>query len=171
MEYIIGEGSDRDPKALRLSALDGSHIPNVRRPEDPPEVRRSAIEMFKSDHPDAKLRSSSSVYNCVGHVFAGRRTHVSSDHLPMILEKDGYYKVSDLQRLWVGDIVVYENAEGEATHVGQVVEIQSSVQDGGRKVMILSKWGTYGEYLHEISDVPSMLGAPKTYWSERREVQ
>ena len=170
MEYIIGQGSERDPQTLRLSALDGTHIPNVRRPEDPPEIRRSAIEMFKHDHPNAKLRSLSSVYNCVGHIFAARRTHVSSEHLPTILEKDGYSRIDDVQKLWVGDVVVYENAEGETTHVGQVVEIQPNLHDGSRNVVILSKWGTYGEYMHEVSDVPSMLGTPKTFWSERREV-
>ena len=170
MEYIIGQGSERDPQALGLSTLDGTHIPNVRRPEDPPEMRRSAIEIFKNSNPDAKLRSLSSVYNCVGHIFAARRTHVDSDQLPMILKKDGYSRVDDIQRLWVGDIVIYENAAGEPTHVGQVIEIQSGLQGAGRKVVILSKWGTYGEYVHEVSDVPLMLGSPKTYWSERREV-
>lgn len=88
----------------------------------------------------------------------------------MVLEKDGYRRVQDVRKLWVGDIVIYENVEGEVTHVGQVVEIQPNVLDGSRKVVVLSKWGTYGEYLHEVSDVPVMLGTPRTYWSERREV-
>lgn len=170
MEYIIGEGSERDPRSLPLSTKEGSYIPNVRRLEDPPEMRHGAIQMFTTQHGNARLRSSSSTYNCVGHVFAARRTWVESDHLPMILEKDGYSRVDDPQKLWVGDVVVYENAAGEITHVGQVVEIQKSVHDGSHSVVILSKWGVYGEYLHELSDVPLLLGTPKTFWTERREV-
>ena len=170
MEYIIGEGSERDPRSLRLSTRDGFHIPNVSRQEDPPEIRRGAIEMFKTEHGNAKLRSSSSTYNCVGHVFAARRTWIESDHLPTILEKDGYSRFHDPHKLWVGDIAVYENSVGEITHVGQVVEIQKNVEDGSHKVIILSKWGVYGEYLHELLDVPLRLGSPKTFWTERREV-
>jgi hypothetical protein len=171
MAYIIiGEGSERDPRSIPLSTQDGSHIPNYRRAEDPPEVRRGAVTMFKTDHGNAKLRSSSSTYNCVGHVFAARRTWVESDHLPAILERDGYSRLDESQKLWVGDIVVYENEHGEITHVGQVVEIEKKLEDGGRKVTILSKWGVYGEYLHDLLDVPLRLGSPKAFWTERREV-
>ncbi len=170
MDYKIGEGSDRDPRSIPVSTRDGSHVPNFRRAEDPPEVRRGAAEMFKEEHGNARLRSSSSTYNCVGHLFAARRTWVESDHLPMILERDGYSRIDDSRKLWVGDIVVYENAHGEITHVGQVVEIQPNLEDGGRKLIILSKWGVYGEYVHELLDVPLRLGSPKAFWTERREV-
>jgi hypothetical protein len=170
MTYIIGEGSERDPRSIPVSTRDGSYIPNFRRPEDPPEVRRSAVEMFKDEHGNAKLRSSSSTCNCVGHVFAARRTWVESDHLPTILERDGYSRIEDTRKLCVGDIVVYENPQGEVTHVGQVVEIQTNIGDGTRRVVILSKWGVYGEYLHELLDVPLRLGKPKAFWTERREV-
>jgi hypothetical protein len=126
--------------------------------------------MFKTDHEAAKLRSSSSTYNCVGHLFAARRTWVESDHLLTILERDGYSPFQDVQKLWVGDMVVYENPQGETTHVAQVTEIQLDVEVGGRKVIVLSKWGVYGEYLHELLDVPSRLGKPKAFWTERHEV-
>ena len=167
---IIGEGSERDPRSIPISTRDGSHIPNYRRPGDSPQMRRGAVEMFKGEHGNARLRSSSSTYNCVGHLFAARRTWIESDHLTTILERDGYALVKDQQKLWVGDIVVYENPQGEITHVGQVVEIQQNLLDGSRTLIILSKWGVYGEYLHELSDVPLRLGVPKTFWSERREV-
>jgi hypothetical protein len=170
MEYIIGEGSERDPRALAVSTRDGLHIPNYLRLEDPPEVRRGAIAMFKEAHQTAKLRSSSSTYNCVGHLFAARRTWIESDHLATILQRDGYSRVNGQHKVWVGDIVVYENAYGEVTHVGQVTEIEESLQGGNRTITILSKWGVYGEYLHELYDVPVRLGFPRTFWSERREV-
>ena len=170
MVYILGEGSERDPNAIPLSTCDGSHIPNFRRREDSPEVRRGGIEMFANDHPNAKLRSISSTYNCVGHIFGARRTWIESDHLAAILTRDGYREVKDRHRLWVGDIVVYENSFGETSHVGQIVEVQKSAAGGEPEFMILSKWGPYGEYLHDLLDVPLLTGKPKTYWTERREV-
>jgi len=167
---IIGEGSERDPRSIPLSTRDRTYIPNYRMPEHPPEVRREAAKMFKQDHAAAKLRSSSSSYNCVGHVFAARRTWVESDHLSMILERDGYSPFQDIQKLWEGDVVVYENEQGEPTHVAQVTEIRLNLNIGGRTVFVLSKWGAYGEYLHELLDVPVRLGKPKAFWTERREV-
>jgi hypothetical protein len=147
MAYIIDEGSERDRRSIPLSTKDGSHIPNFRRPEDVPEVRRGAAKMFEAEHEHVKLRSISSTYNCVGHLFAARRTWIESDHITTILERDGYSRVDDRRKVWVGDIVVYENPSGEVTHVGQVVEIQENLQDGTRRFTILSKWGIYGEYL------------------------
>jgi len=48
MTYIIGEGSERDPLSIPLATIDGLHIPNFRRKEDPPDVRRAGIEMFEN---------------------------------------------------------------------------------------------------------------------------
>jgi hypothetical protein len=86
-----------------------------------------------------------------------------------ILKQDGYSQFEDTQKLWVGDIVVYEK-DGEITHVGQVVEIRPNLEAGRRDPIVLSKWGQYGEYLHDLKDVPLMLGRPKAFWTERREV-
>src|SRR5438045_797814 len=99
MVPIIGEGSERDPRSIPLSTTDGEHIPNTRRSEDSPEARRKAAEDLKIEHKDAHLRSSSGIYNCVGHVFAARRTWVESDHLPSILKRDGYSQVTDQRKL------------------------------------------------------------------------
>lgn len=167
---IGGEGNERDHRSLHMSTLDGAFLPNVRHPEDPPETRRKGIEDLRTDHPHVQLRSCSGVYNCVGHIFAARRTWVDNDHLPKILSRDGYSLVLDKTKLWKGDIVIYENAQGELSHVGQVMEIKNNVADGTREIVVLSKWGALGEYLHEVSDVPLILGKPKNFWSERREV-
>src|SRR6266849_5824649 len=157
---IIGEGTERDPRAIQLASRDGTYIPNFRPPELAPEVHRSAAEMFKRERENAKLRSSTSVYNCVGQVFASRRTWVEIDHLPSILERDGYKRFNERKNLWVGDIVVYENAGGEMTHIGLVVEKRPDVAHGGHQIYVLSKWGQNGEYLHELEDVPPLLGNP-----------
>jgi hypothetical protein len=170
MTYIIGEGSERDVRSIPLSTRDGSHIANVRRLEDPPEVRRKAAEDLRREHENARLRSSSSTYNCVGLVFAARRTWVGNDSLTTILERDGFSQVSGDQNLRVGDIVIYENSQGEMTHVGQVVDIEVSLIDGSGKVTVLSKWGAYGEYLHDLIDVPGQYGNVRRFWTERREV-
>jgi hypothetical protein len=167
---IIGEGGERDPRSIRICTRDGTPIPNLQVTEDAPETRRTALLLFKESHPEAKLRSSSSTYNCVGHLFAARRTWIDSEHIAVILERDGYSRVEDERKLCVGDIVVYENRQGETTHVGQVVEVTPNLQTGERTVAVLSKWGVYGEYLHELEYVPELLGVPKGFWTERREV-
>ena len=166
---IIGEGSERDPHAIHLATREGTYVPNFRRTEDPPDVRRGAVEMFK-EHVNAKLRSISSTYNCVGHVFACRRTWIETDHLAMILKEDGYTQLTDQDALFVGDVVLYENNNGETTHVAGVVDTEPDLAGDGRSVFVLSKWGPYGEYIHELFDVPLLLGTPKTFWTERREV-
>jgi len=167
---IIGEGTERDPYAIPLATRDGTYIPNVRTTEQAPEFHQSAAEMFNHERGNAHLRSSTSLYNCVGHVFASRRTWVEIDHLALILQRDGYKRVSEQKELWIGDVIVYENADHEMTHVGVVVEKQPDVEHGGYKIYVLSKWGQNGEYFHQLDDVPPLLGKPATFWSERREV-
>ena len=170
MPPIILLGTERDPRAIPLATRDGVYLPNYRTQELAPETHRAAAEMFQKTRPGARLRSSTSQYNCVGLVFASRRTWVESDHLQLILKSDGYKKVENEQNLMVGDLVVYENEQHDLTHVGLVVEIKWNLVGGKNTILILSKWGQNGEYLHEIEDVPPLLGRPSTFWTERREV-
>jgi hypothetical protein len=167
---IIGEGTERDPLSIQLATRDGSYIPNFRTPELAPEIHRSAAEMFGRERAEAQLRSSTSLYNCVGQMFASRRTWVEIDYLQSILERDGYRRVNERKNLWIGDVVVYENREGEITHVGLVVEKRLDVKSGNHVIYVLSKWGQNGEYFHQMDDVPPLLGNPVKFWTERREV-
>lgn len=89
----------------------------------------------------------------------------------MILEEDGYTKVTDERALAAGDLVVYRDTEGHPTHVGVIMEIVADLSSGQRGFKVLSKWGADGEYLHDIGRVPPLLGKVSDFFSERRLVQ
>ncbi len=160
----------QDPRRLPLSTRDGSPIPNARGLERAPEIHRAAQEMHRQEHSGARLRSSSSIYNCVGLVFASRRTCVDIEYILLILERDGYRRFTDIRKVWIGDIVTYEDTEGGLTHAAVVVDVEPDVATSTLVVQVLSKWGLDGEYLHLIEDVPQLFGKPTAFWTERREV-
>jgi hypothetical protein len=35
-------------------------------------------------------------------------------------------------------------------------------------LVVVSKWGADGEYEHDVTDVPKLLGAPAEYWTDRK---
>ena len=118
-------------------------------------------------HPNARARSLSSVYNCVGMVFAARRTWVDPEHLPMILADDGYQPVPNETELQPGDVVVYRDSDGQVSHVGIVSEVRTNLAQAVREVFVLSQWGQDGEYFHRADDVNPLLGMPAEYWTDR----
>ena len=112
-----------------------------------------------------KIRSvSAHLYDCVGMVFANRRTWIDVQHLGAILSNDGYYRVQ-LEELTAGDVVVYSR-DNSYEHVGVVACVHPSL---GKipNIRVLSKWGKDGEVEHGLMDVPFYLGEPTEYWSER----
>jgi hypothetical protein len=166
MVDIVGLGSKRDREAIELATRAGTFIPNVRRREQPPARMKAAWNMLKEKH-SIEPRSHSSSYNCMGMVFASRRTWVEPDCLNMILREDGFRKVlvSEAVR---GDIVVYRDASGGFTHVGLVLSKSADVEHSSWRVEVLSQWGADGEYFHDANDVHPSLGKPQEYWTERR---
>jgi hypothetical protein len=42
--------------------------------------------------------------------------------------------------------------------------------NGADYLQVLSKWGADGEYLHDLTDVPYLLGRPAEYWTDRKEL-
>jgi len=107
------------------------------------------------------------VYNCLGLVFGSRRTWIEPDYLEMILSEDGLRKLSQESEIMVGDIVVYRDEDGDASHTGLVSEIRIDIATASREIMILSQWGKDGEYFHPVSDVSPLLGMPTEYWTDR----
>lgn len=166
--HIIQPGGPRDVRSIPLATKQGRFIPNERRPERAPDALQAAVNLMRLERPDARLRSISATYNCVGLVFANRRTLVDTDDVPMILHEDGYYQVPRLDQVSAGDVVVYRNAIGEIVHVGVVLCKEPEVRTATWKVTILSQWGANGEYIHAPDYVPQALGQPSGYWSERR---
>ena len=98
-------------------------------------------------------RSMSSLYNCMGMVFASRRTCIEPEHLPMILNDDEYRRVANKGDLQRGDIVVYRDDDGEVSHVGIVADVTTDPAKATWDVLVLSQWGRHGEYFHLDEDV------------------
>jgi hypothetical protein len=116
----------------------------------------------------ARLRSLSSVYNCMGMVFATRRTWVDPEDLQMIFEDDEYRRLPDDGQAMPGDVVVYRDTEGAVVHIGLVSQVIPNLREGTREIVVLSQWGADGEYFHRTDDVHPSLGSPTDYWSDRK---
>lgn len=95
---------------------------------------------------------------------------METDRVPMILREDDYHSVLRTDQLQPGDLVLYRNDRGEMVHIGVVLAIEPDIETASFKVMVLSKWGGEGEYVHAQDRVPSLLGHPSEYLSERRLV-
>lgn len=82
--------------------------------------------------------------NCHGWVFTGGRFHVGGRHVPTILTENGYSTVTQPA---AGDLCIYHDPTGEVSHSGLVRAVLS---DGS--VLVESKWGRMGVYLHEADE-------------------
>jgi hypothetical protein len=83
--------------------------------------------------------------NCHGWVFAGGKYWVRGGCVESILEDNDYQKVEQPQ---VGDVVVYRDEEGEVTHTGLVRVASEGL------LLVESKWGFLGRYLHTPAEQP-----------------
>ena len=159
-DYLIGP-------ELALSTRKRHQVPNEQRSPRPPARMQAARSIVLSAHPSARARSLSSLYNCVGMVFASRRTWVEPEHLPMILADDEYRQVNNRGELQPGDVVVYRDDQDEISHVGIVAEVRPDLEEATWVVVVLSQWGADGEYFHIDDDVNPRLGRPTEYWTDR----
>jgi hypothetical protein len=144
-------------------------IPNELRPERNPAALRAAIEIARGIIPDAIFRSISATYNCGGMVVADRRTWVYPPDVIVALAEDGYRRLNSPDEAEIGDVVIYHDDRGAACHFGFVIR-KNLLTPGepGDALTVMSKWGADGEYIHPASRVPSALGTPAEYWTDRR---
>jgi hypothetical protein len=162
---IIGEGGPADPERLPLSTKKKTLIPNARRQESPPEKMRAAEAYVHAQCPNVLTRSLSATYNCVGMVFAARRTWVDTDHISRIFEDDGYRPCQGRADIMAGDIVVYrKDLHGPIQHVGVIVRPLIDQASW----LVLSQFGSDGEYFHSENEVPLLYGDRKEFLTERR---
>ncbi len=113
-------------------------------------------------HPDYKLRSLDSVYNCMGMVFASRRTWIEPDNFGMIVQDDGYVERKKKVNALPGDVVVYRiSSKGEVIHAGIVIAVDPDIEEGNVHLTVLSQFGADGEYIHQAEDLPKALGLQK----------
>jgi hypothetical protein len=139
--------------------------------ERPIAALKAAVDLIRELFPEARLRSITGTYNCVGLVAASRRTWVDPEHIVKILTDDGYRQLPRPEDAEAGDVVVYHDPAGEPCHVGIVVTKNLAVAGESRDLLtVLSKWGADGEYLHDLTKLPSVLGRPAQYWTDRRSV-
>ena len=65
---------------------------------------------------------SQHLYSCVGMIFSNRRAWIDPDSLFRILTEDGYTKLTDKDRLSIGDLALYVLRE-KPVHIGVVTQI------------------------------------------------
>lgn len=152
---------------ISLSTMRNQPIPNEQRQQRPPSSMQAAKDLL-TQRQTVVNRSLDSQYNCMGMVFASRRTWVDPVHLEMILEDDGYHQIGSAEELQVGDVVLYQDDTGSTSHVGIVSETRTNLNDASRTITVLSQWGADGEYFHEMYDVIESLGKPSQYWTDRK---
>lgn len=167
MSFLINPGGEADKDSIALATRRRKRIPNWQKPERAPESMQAALSVVTEGHAERVPRSLASTYNCIGMVFANRRTCIEPEEVPMILEEDGYAQVAQAAAVVAGDVVVYE-ADGEISHVAMVVSNEPNLADGTSKIRVLSQWGFDGEYFHDYRDVHPSYGAPVRFYSERR---
>lgn len=161
-------GSPQDRASIQLATRSGKYIENERRREHPYERLKAAQKLWRGKFPRIRTRSLTAVYNCVGLVFASRRTCIEPYLLDWILREDGYRQVRLPEAIQPGDIVVYR-IEKQVAHVAVVIGTTND-SFGIQHTEVVSQWGEDGEYIHPVGDVPEeLLGRPTDYWTDRKE--
>lgn len=97
-------------------------------------------------------------YNCWGFTFNPRQCWITSGNDVQNILNDNCISVQD-GSIQVGDVICYR-LDGGITHTGRV----HSVDGSGHAVLIRSKWGNWGEYLHSPLNVPDIYGTELSYW-------
>lgn len=164
--YIINRGDESDPRSLKLYTRKHRFVQNEQKPGFPVERMRAATQMWQQRHPEARLRAAASTYNCMGLVFANRRTCIDPDQWNLIREDDGYRPLADNERPLPGDVVLYEDQHGLA-HVAVITKAEPDPRSADWRIEVISQWGADGEFIHDMHDVPQMLGTPTQIWTER----
>jgi hypothetical protein len=165
-DSIINQGGESDPLSLRLYTRRNRFVRNERRGAASVERMTQAVKIMQQGHPNARLRSAASTYNCMGLVFANRRTWIDPDQWEIVRDDDGYRKLDASEEPFPGDVVLYREG-AELTHVAVITTVEPNLQQAAWAIEVISQWGMDGEYLHEMTDVPRLLGVPVEIWTER----
>jgi len=97
-------------------------------------------------------------YNCWGFTFNPRQCAINTgSDVQTILNDNGTQVFPPNLRL--GDVICYRD-NGVITHTGRVVALGPTSEP----IMVQSKWGDWGEYLHAPDVVPVTYGTDRTYW-------
>lgn len=143
-------------------------IENEQLPAMRPEATQALHQRWVSLRPGIVARSHDTTYNCVGMVFANRRTAIDPDQLQKIFDDDGYRPLASLAEAMPGDVAVYRVGI-DIAHVAVVIEVKRDFSKGTIEFLLLSKWGQAGEYIHREREVPDAYGTLTEVWSERKK--
>lgn len=167
MTYIIGQGGPTDSRSLELFTAKRRRIENEQPLPRPPVSMDAATSEWLRKHTSWSLRSKSSTYNCLGLVFATRRTAVDPDQFRLIAADDGLREVPREDAV-AGDIVAYWDSRSDLVHVGVVLRVVPDFQAAKVNLEVLSQFGFDGEYTHAAEDVPEAYEVKKiSVWTER----
>ena len=166
----IGEIGTQAGNPIPLATRNGWEIPNEVREEQNPISLKAGERFWNVHRPNARIRSNTARYNCMGMVFASRRTSLDIKDLNDILKHDEYKRVYEID-VELGDIVVYRDQDrSDIRHVGIIADKRLVLAEGRWDLSVMSKWGEQGEYYHHIDDVPEVYGEVSEYWTDRRQV-
>lgn len=175
MFEIVNAGSLSDKNSIPLATRCGTPIPNERRMERSPQQLNAAKEYMLKGHPDRELRSLSGTFNCMGHVFACRRTCIEPEHfLKLIAKDDGYRCLDTAENPMPGDVAVYVGKSSQKVeHIGVIINVVPDIMNARFNLRVLSQFGSDGEYFHKDDDLPDALSVgvgilKLTIWTERQ---
>jgi hypothetical protein len=114
--------------------------------------RRLNLSVIRND-------PATDVSNCHGWVFTGGRYWLRGSWVDWILEDNGYCPVETPA---IGDLAVYRDDQGQVAHSGVVCGFTS-----GHEILIESKWGRLGRYIHR-TDQHAYSGTICTYYHSPR---
>jgi hypothetical protein len=113
--------------------------------------RHFACRVIRTGDPDP-------THNCHGWVFTQGRFALRPEDVEAILADNHYEKVTEPQP---GDLIVYRSVDGQIEHTGLVRSVIA-----GEIVLIESKWGPLGRFLHAPEDQP--YGTDYAYYRSPR---
>ena len=162
-EILIGE-------ELKLHSKKFRQIRNELGEEKPKYWHELAHSIMVKNHPSLGLRTTTSVYNCLGLVFAARRTwvHETIENIEIILNDDEYRQIQQGEDIFPGDVLFYRHEDGSFAHVAIVLNAHLDVPSAEWiSTLVISKWGKHGEYIHGPKDIPYYLGSPSEFYTDR----
>lgn len=168
-DFLLDTGKEFGPEIL-LATRQGNKIPNRQRYEASPVQLKAWTRLIENLCHRAQLRSSVSIYNCVGMVFASRRTWIEIDIITWIFGEDGYHRFSELDNSRSGDLVLYRDTHTkEYAHVGMIIGEKLLLEGSSQsEIWVISQFGKNGEWIHPLDDVPPNFKGGIEFWTDRR---
>jgi hypothetical protein len=141
------------PFPLFSASMAGRTLPDIAAEDRFLDSRKLLTSVIRTADPDLKS-------NCHGWVFTGGMHWVRGGTVDQVLKENGYQMVSQPEP---GDVALYRDRDGVPTHSAVV----RSIGDDGTLVLE-SKWGHMGRFLHPATTHPYANDACTYYHSDRK---